>query len=89
MKDEETNMSGEKKYNTYYEAKNDCNIINRQLRKNDPTLKGLQIHEIEPVKLGGNPTDTTNKTFLTREEHAKVVIWWNRKIREIRKSMEE
>ena len=82
-------MSNEKKHNAYYEAKKNCNTINRQLRKNDPTLKGLQIHEIEPIRLGGNPIDTSNKVFLPREKHAKAVVWWNSRIREIRKSMEE
>ncbi|OPZ92144.1 MAG: hypothetical protein BWY74_01737 [Firmicutes bacterium ADurb.Bin419] len=82
-------MNSEKKDNTYYEAKKNCNIVNRQLRKNDPTIKGLQIHEIEPIKLGGNPTDISNKAFLPREKHAKVVVWWNKKIREVRKKMEE
>lgn len=82
-------MGSEKNHNAYYEARKKCNYANKQLRKNEPTLKGLQIHEIEPVKLGGNPTDTANKTFLPRDKHAKVVVWWNKKIREARKSLEE
>ncbi len=82
-------MSSEKQHNAYDEAKKNCNIANRQLRKNDLTLKGLQIHEIEPIKLGGSPTDTSNKAFLPRDKHAKVVVWWNKKIREVRKSMGE
>lgn len=90
LKDEEINMSSsEKKNNKYDEAKESCNVVNRQLRKNDPALKGLQIHEIEPIKLGGNPTDISNKVFLPREKHAKVVVWWNKKIREVRAKLEE
>ena len=30
---------------------------------------GLQIHEIQPVKFGGSPTDTANKILLPAAEH--------------------
>ncbi|WP_300304566.1 hypothetical protein [Anaerosolibacter sp.] len=81
--------NGKNNNDAYSKAKKSCNLANRELRKNNETLKGLQIHEIEPVKLGGNPTDISNKTFLPRDRHAKVVVWWNKRIREARRSMEE
>jgi hypothetical protein len=46
---------------------------------------GKEIFEIEPVILGGSPTDPTNKTLLTREEHIKAVVYWNRIVRDLRK----
>jgi filamentous hemagglutinin len=30
---------------------------------------GLQIHEIQPVKFGGSPTDMANKMLLPEAEH--------------------
>jgi filamentous hemagglutinin len=30
---------------------------------------GLQIHEIQPVKFGGSPTDMANKMLLPTAEH--------------------
>jgi hypothetical protein len=46
--------------------------------------QGKEIFEIKPVILGGSPTDPSNKALLTREEHIKAVIYWNRVIREMR-----
>lgn len=44
----------------------------------DPGLKGLEIHEIKPVKWGGSPTDPANKAFLTFTEHKAFTSWWRR-----------
>jgi hypothetical protein len=54
-------------------------------RKQDrQRLEGLEIFEITPVILGGDPTDPENKTLLTREQHIEACKYWNRKIKELR-----
>jgi hypothetical protein len=55
------------------------------LHKTKPEIyAGKEIFEIQPVVVGGNPTDLSNKTVLTREQHIDAVRYWNRIIREIR-----
>ncbi len=49
----------------------------QQYIKLNPRLKGLEIHEIHPVKFGGNPTDMANKIFLTPTQHAEYTNFWN------------
>lgn len=51
---------------------------NKALHAGDETLKGLDLHEIHPVKFGGSPTDITNKIALTRDQHIPVTTWWAR-----------
>lgn len=53
-------------------------------RMNATDLAGREIFEIQPVILGGHPTDLANKTVLNREEHIKAVRYWNREIRRLR-----
>jgi len=48
------------------------------------THAGKEIFEIQPVILGGSPTAPSNKTVLTREQHIKAVVYWNREIRRLR-----
>ena len=43
-----------------------------------------EVFEIQPIIVGGHPTDPANKTFLTREQHIEAVRYWNRVIRELR-----
>lgn len=46
--------------------------------------RGKEIFEIQPVILGGSPTDPSNKVLLNREEHIKAVVYWNRIIKRLR-----
>ncbi|WP_437813338.1 RHS repeat-associated core domain-containing protein [Sorangium sp. So ce1078] len=62
----------------YAEARSAANYANQALHAADPTLRGLQIHEITPVKFGGNPTDLSNKIAVTQAEHAPLTTFWNR-----------
>jgi len=39
--------------------------------------KGLQLHEIKPIKFGGSPTSISNKIALTLAEHIKFTNYWN------------
>lgn len=70
----------------YTTARNSANVKNAAIRRADPeALKGLQIHEIHPVKFGGNPTDMLNKTYLTPQQHSAYTNYWNGLMRNIKK----
>ena len=60
----------------YDAARAAANQTNRAIHAADPSLEGMQIHEIQPVKFAGSPTDITNKIPLTPLEHARVTTWW-------------
>jgi hypothetical protein len=63
----------------YSAARAAANSVNRALRANNSAAyAGKEIHEIQPVKFGGSPTDPANKIALTPREHAAVTTWWNR-----------
>jgi hypothetical protein len=67
------------------QARAAANRVNNDIRRNNG-LSGLpvDIHEIQPVKFGGSPTDQANKTLLERNFHRqKVTPWWNQLQREI------
>jgi hypothetical protein len=41
---------------------------------------GMELFDIRPVMLGGDPADLKNKAWLTREQHIEAVRYWNRVI---------
>ena len=47
-------------------------------------LAGKEVFEIQPIILGGHPTDPSNKTVLTRQEHIEAVTYWNRELRRLK-----
>ena len=47
---------------------------------------GKEVFEIQPVILGGSPTDPANKTILTRQQHIEAVRYWNKMVRDLRKN---
>jgi hypothetical protein len=55
-------------------------------RRTERDLAGKEIFEVQPIILGGSPTDSKNKTVLTRIDHIKAVNYWNNIIRDLRKS---
>jgi hypothetical protein len=62
----------------YTAARNLANSTNAVMRRANPEMfKGLQIHEIHPIKFGGSPTDLSNKIFLTPSQHAEYTNFWN------------
>jgi RHS repeat-associated protein len=67
----------------YDAARQAANQANAALHAADPALDGLQIHEIQPVKFGGSPTDLGNKIPLTPAAHAPYTTWWNQLMRDI------
>lgn len=69
----------------YTSARNLANSTNAAIRRANPEIfKGLQIHEIHPVKFGGSPTDISNKIFLTPSQHAHYTNFWNTLMRKIK-----
>jgi len=63
----------------YNAARDAANSANRTLRK-DWNLVGkpVDIHEIQPVKFNGSPTNEANKIILDRSLHRQEVTpWWN------------
>ena len=72
----------------YQVARSTANNANRVLRSGDATLAGKQIHEIQPVKLNGSPTNVTNKVALPPQDHAKVTTWFNRFLRQMKEFLD-
>jgi hypothetical protein len=60
----------------YNESRTAANRANRAIHNADSSLKGMHIHEIQPVKFGGSPIDMSNKIALSLSEHAKATSWW-------------
>ncbi|QDU90911.1 hypothetical protein Pla175_43240 [Pirellulimonas nuda] len=55
------------------------------IRRSDPRTRGMEVFEITPIIVGGDPTDPKNKTLLTREQHIEAVRYWNGVIADLRK----
>ncbi|MFO0938675.1 MAG: hypothetical protein U0798_19405 [Gemmataceae bacterium] len=55
----------------------------KRARKNE--LAGMEVFEIQPIILGGHPSDPSNKAVLTRQQHIEAVCFWNREIKHLRK----
>jgi hypothetical protein len=51
-----------------------------------PNRFGREIFEIQPIVLGGSPTDPANKTLLTREQHIAAVRYWNQIVAKLRQA---
>lgn len=51
--------------------------------KNRPL--GMELFEVLPVILGGNPIDPGNKVWLNRYQHFEAVRYWNNVISKLRK----
>ena len=61
----------------YQDALKAKNSANAAINKANPSLKGMHIHEIQPVKFGGSPTDPANKITLQPEVHQEYTSFWN------------
>jgi hypothetical protein len=61
----------------YKSARQLADRINQTLRRAfGAGQAGQDIHEINPVKLGGSPTDLANKVGLPRPLHRQVTAWF-------------
>ncbi|HKD31414.1 MAG TPA: SMI1/KNR4 family protein [Xanthobacteraceae bacterium] len=56
---------------TFVECSGNGNVGDRSLPK------GMELFEITPVLLGGDPSDPKNKIWLTRQQHFEAVRFWN------------
>lgn len=45
---------------------------------------GMELVELKPVILGGDPKDPKNKAWLTRQQHFEFVRYWNKIISDLR-----
>ncbi|QQN29608.1 two-partner secretion domain-containing protein [Pseudomonas syringae group genomosp. 3] len=63
----------------YNAARNVANKANSALRREQGLVgQPVDVHEINPVKFGGSPTDSANKVILPRDVHRQQVTpWWN------------
>ena len=68
----------------YFKARTAANNANAKIHRNDPSFKGKEIHEMDPVKFGGSPTNPANKAQLTPKEHKVITNWFNQLSREIK-----
>jgi YD repeat-containing protein len=63
----------------YDAARAAANKANATIRREQELVgQSVDVHEIQPVKFGGSPTDPTNKVILPRDIHRQQVTpWWN------------
>ncbi|OEE54085.1 hypothetical protein [Vibrio splendidus] len=64
----------------YNAARKAANAANRKIRRqNNLTGQSVDVHEVQPVKFGGSPTDAANKVILDRTLHRQQVTpFWNK-----------
>jgi hypothetical protein len=67
----------------YFKARTAANNANAKIHRSDPSSKGKEIHEKDPVKFGGSPTNPANKVQLTPKAHKEITTWFNQLLREI------
>jgi len=46
--------------------------------------EGMELIEVTPVILGGDPIDPCNRALVSRAQHFEVVRYWNGVIAEMR-----
>jgi len=68
----------------YLKNRSAANNDNSKTHKKDPTIKGKEIHEKNPVKLNGDPVDPANKITLTPKEHAAISSWFRTILKEVK-----
>jgi len=63
----------------YDAARAAADKANAAIRKEQGLVgQPVDVHEIQPVKFGGSPTDSANKVNLPRDVHRQQVTpWWN------------
>ena len=71
----------------YQQARNVANKENSAIHRNNPELKGKDIHEIQPIKFNGSPTERSNKIVLSRREHSRYTRFWNEVQRQVESQM--
>jgi len=69
----------------YSAARNAADKANRIIRRKQGLVRqSVDVHEINPVKFGGSPIDTSNKIVLPREVHRQQATpWWNQLLKDL------
>ncbi|NMR25099.1 hypothetical protein HH219_05985 [Pseudoalteromonas sp. NEC-BIFX-2020_015] len=64
----------------YKAARKTANAANRNIRQQNNLIgQSVDVHEVQPVKFGGSPTDAANKVILDRTLHRQQVTpFWNK-----------
>lgn len=44
----------------------------------NPETLGLEVHEVHPICLGGDPVSPKNKAFVPPAKHAELAVYWNK-----------
>ena len=60
----------------YQKALKAKNAANRKYHRQHPECKGMDIHEVHPVKFSGSPTDVSNKIPLSPSKHQEYTSFW-------------
>jgi hypothetical protein len=50
----------------------------------NPDAVGMEVHEVHPIGLGGDPTDQKNKVLVPVQKHVELVSFWNKTFHAIR-----
>jgi hypothetical protein len=53
----------------------------RDALKRDPRWEGRIKWWLQPIAFGGDPQDEKNVAWISLEQHAQIVRWWNDKYR--------
>jgi len=63
----------------YEAARKEANAANAKIRRElDLFGQPVDVHEVQPVRFGGDPVDPANKVLLPRDVHQRQVTpWWN------------
>lgn len=48
--------------------------------------RNMEIFEKKPILVGGDPNDPINKVLVNRQEHIKLVNYWNKVVRDLTRS---
>ncbi len=74
----------------YASARSAANAANRAIRRDAEaagvSIKSMHVHEVQPVKFGGSPTDLGNKVLLPDQVHYQISGWWLHLQRNIERS---
>lgn len=56
--------------------------------RSDQRFNGMLKWYVQPVAFGGDPAPGQNLRWITHDEHAELVRWWNSRYRDIRSTGE-
>jgi hypothetical protein len=82
--------SGEKTYSVPTVPSDPKYVSPFQLREVDPSLRpdprfsGRIKWYVKPIAFGGDPSIGTNLTWVSHEQHAQLVRWWNDQYRSLK-----